>query len=287
MNFAKVIAHGSAGNGPSWFEARTKEGKTIEYGNTSDSKVEGFGSSTVYIWRINKISDNLGNTITYSYTEVNGESCISQIDYTTNPAAGLTNPYNSIKFEYIDRTDSETRYAGGSKIPMTKLLTWIKVETENSAKVRKYNFKYYLGTEFNKVYQNKSFLNEITEYGSNSTFMNSTVIGWGDDILIPVDNEGPANTIINNYYFGDFNGDGISDYVVTPKKTTYSGSDCISFSYNQEMILLGAGQKKDNLTGGYEIEIPRIFLKMLLMPKAEFSISIAAPACYPTPSFVY
>ena len=32
--FVKVIAHGVAGTGPSWFEVRTKDGKTLEYGNT-------------------------------------------------------------------------------------------------------------------------------------------------------------------------------------------------------------------------------------------------------------
>jgi hypothetical protein len=45
--FVKVIAHGAAGTGPSWFEVKTKDGKTLEYGNTADSKVE----AKVLPWR--------------------------------------------------------------------------------------------------------------------------------------------------------------------------------------------------------------------------------------------
>jgi hypothetical protein len=53
--FVKVVAHNIAGNGPSWFEVFAKDGRILEYGNTSDSKVEAFGSSTVYMWRLNKL----------------------------------------------------------------------------------------------------------------------------------------------------------------------------------------------------------------------------------------
>ena len=55
--FVKVIAHGTALTGPDWFEVKTKDGRTLEYGNTIDSKVEATGSSTVYMWRINRITD--------------------------------------------------------------------------------------------------------------------------------------------------------------------------------------------------------------------------------------
>lgn len=217
--FVKVIAHGTSGTGPSWFEVSTKDGNTIEYGNSTDSKVEAYGNSTVYMWRINKVTDQNGNTIKFIYNEVNGESYISRIDYTTNETAGIITPYNSIIFEYATRTDINSKYVGGSKIPETVLLTLLRVETENSEQVRKYQFKYFLDSF------NKTFLNEIIEYGSDNTFFNSTVIGWGGLTSQFLSGDAFNNSTINNYYSGDFNGDGRTDIVVTPKKTLYTSSD--------------------------------------------------------------
>lgn len=217
--FVKVTAHGSAGTGPSWFTVETKDGRTLEYGNTADSKVEAYSSPTVYMWRLNKVMDQSGNTMKFIYNEVNGESYILRIDYTTNSAADLTTPYNSVKFEYATRTDVNSKYVGGSKIPITKLLTQIKVETENSAQVRKYQFKYF------KDNFNKSLLNEIVEYGSDNTYFNSTVIGWGAATAAIASNNAFNNSTINYNYPGDFNGDGRTDMVVTPRKTNYTSSD--------------------------------------------------------------
>lgn len=150
--FVKVIAHGTAGTGPGWFEVKTKDGRTLEYGNTTDSKVEAYGSSTVYKWRLNKVKDQSENTINFIY------------------------PYNSLKFNYYtsSRTDSNIQYVAGSQLPSTKLLSSIRMETEGGALVREYQFKYNFDVS--------SHLNQIIEYGSDGTYLNSTVIGWGSTL---------------------------------------------------------------------------------------------------------
>jgi RHS repeat-associated protein len=218
--FVKVIAHGTAGTGPSWFEVKTKDGRTLEYGNTSDSKVEAIGSSTVYMWRINKVSDQNNNSMEFEYYEVNGESYIKQINYSKNIPAGLTTPYNALKFNYYTdpRTDNNILYVAGSQIPRTKLLSSIRMETEGSALVREYQFKYVLDTY--------THLNQITEFGSDGTYINSTVIGWG----VSTSAISPSVNAFNNgkrdkFYFGDFNGDGRKDFVVTEKKTSFTTAD--------------------------------------------------------------
>lgn len=174
--FVKVIAHGTAGTGPGWFEVKTKDGRTLEYGNTTDSKVEAYGSSTVYKWRLNKVKDQSENTINFIYNELNGESYISRIDYTINTPAGQSTPYNSLKFNYYtsSRTDSNIQYVAGSQLPSTKLLSSIRMETEGGALVREYQFKYNFDVS--------SHLNQIIEYGSDGTYLNSTVIGWGSTL---------------------------------------------------------------------------------------------------------
>ena len=217
--FVKVIAHGTAGTGPNWFEVYTKDGRILEYGNTTDSKVEAYGIPTVYMWRLNKCYDRSGNTIKFSYNEVNGESYISQIDYTTNDAAGLTTPYNSIIFTYSSRNDQNSIYVAGYKIPITKILTQIKMQSEGN-QVRKYQLKYFLDS-FNKTH-----LNEIVEYGSDDTFRNSTLIGWGAITSnFSSQNSSFSTGKINTFYYGDFNGDGRKDLLVTEKKTSFTSSD--------------------------------------------------------------
>lgn len=221
--FVKVIAHGVAGTGPSWFEVRTKDGKTLEYGYTSDSKVEAHLSSTVYMWRLNKVTDASGNTMKYIYNEVNGESYISRIEYTTNTQAGLNTPYNSLKFTYYgtSRSDNNIQYVWGSQIPSTKLLSTIRMEREGDTLVREYQFKY----TYESAYDIGSRLNQITEYGSDGTFLNSTIIGWGSTTTAFQCSDLFNNSKKNIYYTGDFNGDGRTDFVVTEKKTGYTTSD--------------------------------------------------------------
>ncbi|NJK97743.1 MAG: hypothetical protein HC905_25065 [Bacteroidales bacterium] len=76
--YIKITAKNTAGNGPSYFEIKTKDGYTLEYGNTTDSKVEAYGNSTVLMWRLNKFTDNNGNYIEYVYGETLGESYIKK-----------------------------------------------------------------------------------------------------------------------------------------------------------------------------------------------------------------
>lgn len=217
--FVKVVAHETAGNGPSWFEVYAKDGRILEYGHSTDSKVEVYGGTTVYMWRLNKCYDRSGNTIKFTYNEVNGESYISHIDYTTNDAAGLTTPYNSIIFDYASRNDQNSFYVAGYNIPTTKILTQIKMQSEGN-QVRKYQFKYYLDSF------NKTRLNEIVEYGSDATYLNSTLIGWGATTSnFSSQNSSFLTSQINAFYYGDFNGDGRKDFLVTEKKTSFTSSD--------------------------------------------------------------
>jgi hypothetical protein len=61
--FSRVTAYGTASSGPQWFQVETKDGYIIEYGNTTDSRIEAQGRSNVVIWNINKIYDHRGNYI--------------------------------------------------------------------------------------------------------------------------------------------------------------------------------------------------------------------------------
>ena len=66
--YARIVANGSAGNGPAWFEVKLKSGLIYEYGNSTDSRID-FGSATPKEWALNAIRDRAGNRIDLKYTE--------------------------------------------------------------------------------------------------------------------------------------------------------------------------------------------------------------------------
>jgi hypothetical protein len=93
------------------------------------------------------------------------------------------------------------------------------VITEGNSLVREYRFTYNL--DFH------THLNQIKEYGSDGTsFRNATIFGWGEtkEQHTSVDNVF-NNGIKNKYYFGDFNGDGRTDFVTTENKASFTASD--------------------------------------------------------------
>lgn len=215
-SFDKITSKGSQGSGPEWFELLTKNGSTIEYGKTSDSRVLSSGGGTVIRWRINRIKDNNGNYIDFIYNVEQRESTISEIRYTGNDALML-NPYNRIIFDYKLKSDPSFYYIGDDKIPQTKILNYIRVLTEGNQMVREYTFRYH--------FDFYTHLNEIYETGSDFSRVNSTIFQWG----------GAATqysySYINDYgknlkfIHGDFNGDGIMDLLYIVRKSTYSSSD--------------------------------------------------------------
>ena len=95
---SRIIATGNQGNGPLYFVEYTKDGYTIEFGNSSDSRVNPLGSNnSIAEWKVNKIIDRSGNFITYHYENTDGECTIKYIRYTGNST--LLEPYNEIEFE--------------------------------------------------------------------------------------------------------------------------------------------------------------------------------------------
>lgn len=191
--------------GPSWFKVTTKDGKVIEYGNSSDSKVVPGNYSAPYIWLINKITDANGNFMTLKYKKLNGEVAIEAIEYTKN---GSNPPSNSMLFFYDIKSDKKTNYISGRAIDNAFLLRKIKCITEGTS-VRTYNLGYYVKDE-------KTYLNLVTEIGCDNKALNSTAIGWGDNNKEIIVTNPNIDNSINDYDYRfpyDFDSDGITDLV--------------------------------------------------------------------------
>ena len=221
---------------------QTKDGKTMYYGNTQDSKVRIKDNPYVIMWRLNRIVDMDGNYIDFVYStptcsESVGESVIEEIKYTGNITTGQA-PYNTIKFYYGKRAvmdeNSEIQPTDPITIPLhaytnqnldplfmkqTVLLKKIVVTCE-SALAKTYEFNYFLD------YFKYSHLCEIIEKNKDgSQAYNSTLIKWNDNVddsgRLPHTNNFRAVVPTTNpdkyrdyfYFYGDFNGDGKVDVV--------------------------------------------------------------------------
>ena len=70
--YTKVIVHGVYNNSTTttWFEVKTQDGKTYQYGNSSNSRISynnKKGDRRIASWYVNKVEDVYGNYITYDY----------------------------------------------------------------------------------------------------------------------------------------------------------------------------------------------------------------------------
>jgi RHS repeat-associated protein len=126
-DFSLVIARSVLGNGPAWFEVKTRDGLILEYGNTSDSRALLPNSSTPYVWALNKIRDRDGNNLKVTYSLISGTLVPTLIEYTQTPL-DTSYPY-AISFNYEARTSSEIEigYVAGLTYSETRLLNTIDV----------------------------------------------------------------------------------------------------------------------------------------------------------------
>jgi RHS repeat-associated protein len=220
-SFAEIIAHGSAGNGPQWFEVHTKAGQILQFGNSTSSLVltvnaaTGVVGPTARTWLVNKISDTRGNYLTVTYTNdtTNGQAYPTEIDYTGNAnASPVLSPYNSVKFSYETRPDIVPTYQAGALMQLTVLLTDIKTYA-GSLMVFDYKFGYKLAASGS--YHDE--LQTVTQYDSAGHNLPPVTIGWQGGVGLPsmttinYTGVGPSGAPGPGIFPGDFNGDGITD----------------------------------------------------------------------------
>lgn len=124
---SQIQSYGSAGAapqfGPAYFIVKTRDGLIMEFGNSSDSRIEAAGSSVVRSWALNKVSDRKGNYLAITYNENNaiGEYYPVRIDYTANTVTGVA-PAAAVKLSYETRPDLIVSYLGGAVVKTTMRL---------------------------------------------------------------------------------------------------------------------------------------------------------------------
>jgi RHS repeat-associated protein len=214
-SFSKITVLGSNSYGPTSFKVETKDGLTLEYGSTVDSKLaHSDNADKIIAYYLSKVSDKFGNYYTYTYTNnrLAGEFRIQKIDYTANVDAGIT-ACNTVYFVYETKPTENicNKYYMGSLIADNVLLTEIRISSEGSI-FHKYVFTY-------SSTDTDIHLTEIQEFGGDDAPYNKTVFNWNATNITPSlissdisEVQSAAHYSIGEGFFGDYNGDGKTDF---------------------------------------------------------------------------
>jgi len=206
--FSKIISYGTAGNGPAWFKVWTKSGQILEYGNTTDSRLEAQGKTSVFSYNVNKISDTAGNSVNFSYQEYTDrtESVPKEITYGPNNQ-------NKVVFNYTTiATDEQggNNYFEGSLVKSTQRMTAIEtfVGTES---VQKLNFGYTRPST-----QEATRLTDL-EICTPTECLPKTSFEWSNigDRITQRYSSSHKITVPSGKMYADINGDGVGELVPT------------------------------------------------------------------------
>ena len=197
----RVTSIGNTDNTPASFLVESKNGIVMEFGNTTDSKIMLPGRTGIFMWRINRIADQNGNAITFTYGQNNGESWIESINY-------IGNTYQ-IDFNYTNRQDVSFAFVDGIQVPSTKLLENIEIKY-GSTLLKRYSFDY-----ITDLY---THLTKVKLENGEGEIINPTVFNWNH---LNRGSEGRSLRCMKSVP-GDFNKDGKIDlYAVTIENNKY------------------------------------------------------------------
>lgn len=180
-DFSRITSLGTAGTGPASFKLETKTGLTLEFGNTTDSRVRPGPAvagqaqpATALLWAINKLSDRQGNALTFTYTTdpANGSYVVSRIDYNGG------NAY--VTFAYDTTTDVPASFIAGTRATTNRRLKTISAYVRNYAGtqqlVKEYRLAYGAGDILGSF--EGSRLASVTECGASGGCLQPITFTW-------------------------------------------------------------------------------------------------------------
>ncbi len=210
-SFAKIVANGKKTN-PTSFKVYTKSGLTYDYMSVAEALGETHSDSTLF-WLVTRISDTKGNymTVTYGGDASTNDYYPSRVDYTGNATQGLI-PYASVRFGYTINPYTPVTYINGARVKRSRIITSIGLYMGNQLE-RSFILSY---QTVNRRYQ----LSKVMERTFDGKYKNPTRFTWSNlaDFNVKKYNYTQTKLIHKaNLTVGDFNGDGMADFIATPE----------------------------------------------------------------------
>lgn len=264
---SKIVSYSdNSFNGPTFFKVFTTEGLIMEYGNAVNARVvhnNGVDSPTVVIWLLNRVEDRDGNYMVYNYLidHNNHNYKLDNIQYCANTNVSDIDLLDrgtkyGIDFYYHRRFDVEIGFIKDHVLYQPWLLDSILVY-HWSQPLYSYEFDY--SDDCGQANTNsKFFYNRLEHVSFSDTDGNafySTNISYGqipsvnyqntpaqgddsfEDYCTRIHLDGSANgvSIIGNQlkFPGDFNGDGLTDFIAVDFDLSKSSDSIDSDSINR------------------------------------------------------
>ena len=157
---SRIRGYGWTSAGAERFVVNTRAGLKMFYGSTEQSKVRTSGGR-VLIWLCDRLEDNVGNYIQFTYGLNGLDYRIARIDYTGNDNAHLA-PYAQVTFDYEEIEPYEYRYVLGDKVEPKHQLTRIQSFFQSKL-LRRYDLVHQKADSYRKP----NYLTEVHESGAD------------------------------------------------------------------------------------------------------------------------
>ncbi len=208
-NFVNVTANGTAGNGPAYFTAQDRNGRTYTYGNGGSSQVLATGSTTAVAWMLNEVSDPFGNTMTIAYNTATGTAVPATISWTPTSHGATTYSY-TMTFSYGTNVLPPHGYVGGTSFENANLLSSIAIAYSGTA-VKTYYLTYTQQSQTTGT--GRDVLTQVQECAGSGTSscLSPTVITYQGGTAGVSTTATSALSYATSLAHYDFNGDGYPD----------------------------------------------------------------------------
>lgn len=269
--YTRVTEHGDyRRRGTStWFEVRTKDGTTYEYGHDNMTRITYLiqhGSRGVIAWYVNKVSDRYDNYMIYTYSVDSYSIRPNMICYGMNSRTGKEGDYRIIfKYETLDtnkRTFRVKQYQGERNFCLSNITTYVK-----NAIHRSYDLTY--SHDLDKSYGKWTRLTSVIEKNGKGEALRPISLQWaGLPNLVPqvhqldvsMDDSGAwiKSSGEKSLFAVGVTGDGISDIMrIVPVTTITSvSSNSVSESYYTYLFV---NRSKISSDGQISYEAPLIY----------------------------
>ncbi|MDD3742614.1 MAG: SpvB/TcaC N-terminal domain-containing protein, partial [Lentimicrobiaceae bacterium] len=213
--FTKITVLKSNEYGPIKFEARTKDGKKLLFGESENSRQKLGNTDIIIGWFLSSVIDLSGNETEYMYEARSGNLLLKELNYGGNNSNNQSHIYKVV-FNYTSgRVDTFTSYLNGAAFTTDCLLDNVQIKyMPQNLLLFTYDLIYDESLALYSRLKNVLAIDEINnlQYNPHSLFWGNESANTFTESYFYDDPVTPGEVMIDQF-FTDINGDGLTDVV--------------------------------------------------------------------------